>query len=247
MLSGERLEEIVRIVNQRGSITNQELVAMFNSSESTIRRDITALAAENRVIKIHGGAMTIKNNVSFEDYSVSKRRTMNAEEKNKIGAYAAGLIENNDLVYIDAGTTTEFLINHIQHTNAIFVTNAISHAQKLAEKGMDVYLVGGRLKPVTESIIGSGAILSLDKYNFTKGFFGTNGISIKRGMTTPDIKEAAVKEYALSRCSERYILGDSSKFDDVSAVTFATFEEVSIITEEIPGDYKNYFNVMEVK
>jgi len=110
MLLEERLDEIVKIVNERGSISNQELVKMLGASESTIRRDITTLANDNRVIRVHGGAMSVVSGGGMEDSEVSARRIQNSDEKIKIAKYAASLINDGDLVYIDAGTTTEYMI-----------------------------------------------------------------------------------------------------------------------------------------
>ena len=83
MLLEERLDEIVKIVNERGSISNQELVKMFGASESTIRRDITTLANDNRVIRVHGGAMSVVSGGGMEDSEVSARRIQNSDAKNQ--------------------------------------------------------------------------------------------------------------------------------------------------------------------
>ena len=83
MLSEERLDEITRIVNERGSITNQELVQLIGASESTIRRDITALAEDNRIIRVHGGAMSVNSGVSMEDSDINARREQCGEEKSR--------------------------------------------------------------------------------------------------------------------------------------------------------------------
>ena len=138
MLLEERLDEIVKIVNERGSISNQELVKMLGASESTIRRDITTLANDNRVIRVHGGAMSVVSGGGMEDSEVSARRIQNSDEKIKIAKYAASLINEGDLVYIDAGTTTEYMIEYITAKDATFVTNALSHAVGLARKGFKV-------------------------------------------------------------------------------------------------------------
>lgn len=241
MLTEERFNAILQLVDKNGSITNQELVNLLGASESTIRRDITALAADKRLIRVHGGAISLKKNLNSTDFEVDTRRTMYAEQKKIIGAYAASLVEDGDLIYIDAGTTTEFMVNCIpENKKAIFVTNAVSHAVALGKKGYDAYIPGGRIKPVTEAVVGSGALMSLRMYNFNKGFFGANGIEHTAGITTPGISEAAIKEFALSRCRERYILADSSKFDCVSSVCFAALDNVKIITENIPDEYKEY-------
>ncbi|MDD6483701.1 MAG: DeoR/GlpR family DNA-binding transcription regulator [Clostridiales bacterium] len=241
MLTKERYEEILKIVNSSGSVTNQDLVSVLGVSESTIRRDITLLAKKQQLIRVHGGALSLKHNLNSQDYEVEKRRTISSNQKQRIGSCGASLIEDGDLVYVDAGTTTEFLVKSIPPgLDAVFVTNAVSHAILLGKKGYTAYIPSGRLKAVTEAIVGSGTIMSLRMYNFSKGFFGANGISITNGITTPDADEAAIKEYALSRCRERYILADSDKFDRVSSITFASLEDAVVITEDIPDDYKEY-------
>ena len=116
MLLEERLDEIVKIVNERGSISNQELVKMLGASESTIRRDITTLANDNRVIRVHGGAMSVVSGGGMEDSEVSARRIQNSDEKIKIAKYAASLINDGDLVYIDAGTR----FSQPHQANAVF-------------------------------------------------------------------------------------------------------------------------------
>ena len=102
------------------------------------------------------------------------------EEKKKIAQYAAELIEEEDFIYLDAGTTTGYMIDALGHTNAVFVTNAVSHAQRLAAKGIKVFLIGGELKNSTEAVIGAQAMKNLQEYHFTKGFFGANGITKSR-------------------------------------------------------------------
>lgn len=103
----------------------------------------------------------------------------------------------------------------------MFVTNAITHAKKLAQKGCIVYILGGEFKTVTEAIVGEEAVSSVEKYNFTKGFWGANGISVQRGFSTPELKEALVKKRSMENCRECYILADDSKFNQISSVTFA--------------------------
>ena len=89
---------------------------------------------------------------------------------------------------------------------------------------------------------------SLDKYNFTKGFFGTNGINVEKGYTTPDVKEAMVKKKAMANCRQCYILGDKSKFAQISSVTFAPFASADVITTGLTLEsYRKYKNIKEVE
>ena len=128
------------------------------------------------------------------------------------------------------------------------VTNAIGHAQKLLKKGYEVLLIGGKLKGVTEAIVGAEALESLNRYNFTKGFFGTNGVHPQRGLTTPDSEEALVKKKAMERCAQCFVLADSSKIGQVTSITFSDMKESEILTTELKDfSYKKYKNIVEVK
>ncbi|SHJ26057.1 transcriptional regulator, DeoR family [Hespellia stercorisuis DSM 15480] len=247
-MTEERFAEILQIVNQKKSVTVQELTRHLGTSESTIRRDLTSLHKANKLIKVHGGATAIDMEYATKDAEVSVRRDLNIEEKSRIGAYAATLIQPDDFIYLDAGTSTDYLIDCIEERGAVYVTNAISHAQKLLRRGFSVYLLGGELKKTTEAIVGGEALNSLKKYNFTKGFFGTNGIDEEHGLTTPDVNEALVKEQAVKRCRESYILADSTKFGQISPVRFAEFADVLVITSELKEQkFQNKKNIVEVK
>ncbi len=230
MLTEERFAKILSILERTGSVTVQQLMAELNTSESTIRRDLTALDANGQLTKVHGGAILKNAAYSTIDDEVIHRKEQNREAKEIIAKYAAGLIKPGDFVYIDAGTTTEFMIDYITEKQAILVTNAITHAKRLAEKGCKVYILGGEFKAVTEAIVGEEAVETLEKYNFTKGFFGTNGISIQKGFSTPELREAMVKKKSMENCRECYVLADNSKFNQISSVTFAPFENATIIT-----------------
>ena len=95
--------------------------------------------------------------------------------------------------------------------------------------------------------MGNEAYVNLKKFNFTKGFWGTNGASPSAGFSTPDINEAMVKECALSHTQQAYILCDSSKFYHTSPVTFGEFEDGIILTDRLPDEsFKKYENIVVV-
>ncbi len=247
MLAEERYNEILRLVNEKKTVTVQELTEVLDTSESTIRRDLTTLHKKGSLIKVHGGATALSVEGMTRDASLTVRRDMNIEEKVAIAKYAAALIEKDDFVYLDAGSSVDLMIDYIAEQEAIYVTNAIGHAQKLLQKGCRVFLLGGELKEVTEAIVGAEAIDSLKRYNFTKGFFGANGVHRERGLTTPDITEALVKEKAMEQCANRYVLADSTKINQISSVTFAGFEEGMILTTRLrDASYKACKNILEV-
>ncbi len=245
MLAEERLKIISDFVNDRGSATITDLTTITSSSESTIRRDLNYLSREGKIFKVHGGAVSKK--LDTKDEQVDKRRDKYAEEKEKIATYASTLIEDDDFVYLDSGSTVELMVKNIEATHAIFVTNSIFNIKALAKKNLKAFLLGGEYKKSTDAIVGEKAILELSTYNFTKGFFGTNGIDEKRGFTTPEIKEAMIKELAMKNTSECFILSDTSKFGKISAIKFSDFNSATIITnKDRENEYLKYKNVMEV-
>lgn len=246
MFTKQRQELILELLKKNGSIKAAEVKDILDASESTIRRDITALHQEGKLIKVFGGAVAVEHDILTHEYTVAQKSEMNRAEKQRIAQYAAALIEPEDFVYLDAGTTTAHMLDYIEERNAAFVTNAVDHAKRLAGQGMKVLLVGGELKGSTEAVVGNQAIQTLLTYHFTKGFFGTNGVTIKAGCTTPDANEAMVKRIAMAQCKKAYVLCDGSKFDHVSSVTFSPFEGTAFFTDRILPGYEKCKNIQIV-
>lgn len=236
MLSQERYNLILSIINERNTVTVAELAEALDTSESTIRRDLTALDGLGKIKKFFGGATKIKQNQGFFEEAVSAKENLMSEEKAAIARYSATLINDNDFVYIDAGTTTSRLIDFIDNKKATYITNGITHARKLIYKGLNAYIIGGKIKALTEAIIGAEGIANLRNLNFSKAFMGTNGIDIEAGFTTPDIEEAMIKEAALKHSYTAFVLADRTKFKKVFPVTFSELDKCCIITDTLPDN-----------
>lgn len=235
MLTQERQSRILSILNEHGSVTVTRLTEMLSASESTIRRDLTTLASEGKLNKVHGGATAINQEFIRLEDNIEEKLTKNTNEKMKIAEYASAQIKDDDFVFIDAGTSTLLMTTFLKGSKATFVTNGVDHAKQLAKNGCKTIVLGGQLKQSTEAIIGLVAAQNLQKYSFTKAFIGTNGISEKQDFTTPDTEEAILKAVAIERSFVTYILADSSKFDKVSAVTFAKLDDACIVTDKCPN------------
>ena len=247
MLTKERKSLILKELDEKNTVTVQELKEKFNVSESTIRRDITFLSREGKLVKVFGGAVALEQGNRNEELSMIEKETINKEEKLEIAEYAASLILPDDYVYIDSGSTTGKIIRYISEKRATYVTNSITHARDLVRRGLKVFLIGGELKENTEAIVGADAILHIQKYHFSKGFFGANGIDMKLGLTTTDVREALIKRVAVenTQAGSRFILADHDKFGLSSAVTFSDFSGVVVITDRNPGDV--YRTAMEIR
>ncbi len=247
MLTEQRFSAIISLIEEKQTVTVQELSTACGVSESTIRRDLTVLDSEGVLTKVFGGAIAKTGVFRAKDDSVDNRLQYNYEEKMRIGRYAASLITADDFVYLDAGTTMGCMIDFIAEKQASVVTNSFYHAKRLSRLGFRVYILGGEMKQPTEAVIGVEAVESLSKYHFTKGFFGTNGVSLSAGFTTPDVNEALVKKAAMEKTYKKYILCDPSKFSQISCVTFSPFTDAHIITTHITHSaYKTCTNITEV-
>ena len=247
MLTEQRFDIILKLLEEKKSVTVTELRELLDASESLVSKIITVFKKAGIKTKKIGGAVALNHKVTAYEPTVAQKSELNKEEKQKIAKYAASLITPDDFVYLDAGTTTGLMLEYLAGVRAAFVTNAVSHAQTLAKMGIRVYLIGGDLKSSTEAVVGSQAMQMIQMYHFTKGFFGTNGITRREGFTTPDTSEAIVKSTAMKQCKDVYFLTDKSKFGEVSSVTFGGFTDAKILTEEIPEEYQDSKNILKVK
>ena len=244
-LTEERHSIILDTLTRQRSANLSELCTLLNTSESTVRRDLAILAENGMLIKARGGAMALSENFSSLEHNVEEKANMFVEEKIAIARYAAALIEDGDFVYIDAGTTTEKMIEYIPSKSVTFVTNAFINAKRLAQRGFKVLIPAGEIKVSTEAIVGAEAVIALSQYNFTKCFMGTNGISAKGGFSTPDASEAAVKTTAIRQSRNTYVLADHSKFGKIAALKFAELNRGQIITDKLPD--KKYLAETTIK
>lgn len=236
MLAEERVSAILSLIEQQGAASVAQLCQATGASEATIRRDLTQLHQQGRLNKVHGGAVTLRGNFSMEEPDLTTKAQLHVEEKSAIGRYAAAQVNDDDFVFLDAGTTVLAMADHLAASRAGFVTTSIACAKRLSGLGRQVTVVGGQLKLGTEAIIGAEALAFLERYHFTKAFLGANGITVKQGCTTPDPEEAAIKRRAADQAYMTYVLADSSKFGQTAAVTIRPLEKVCVITERIPDE-----------
>ena len=247
MLAEQRFEIILQELNEHRAAGVPRLCELTGASEATIRRDLNALARQGKLNKVHGGAVASGGEFLGEEPDVDTKERLHQPEKERIARYAAELVTDDDVVYLDAGTTTVRMVEHLRQSKAIFVTNGVACALRLLELGLRGYVLGGTLKPGTGAVVGAQALSALEKYNFTKAFLGINGITVRQGFTTPDPEEAAVKRKAAQRAYLTYILADSSKFETVTAASVLPLEKASIITDRLPDrTYLEHTIVKEV-
>ena len=228
MITEQRHQLIIAELKQKGTIRVADLVEKFNSSESTIRRDLVQLEALNYLKRVHGGAVLVQN--KFIEKSFDDKSHQFVGEKDLIAQYAATLVEEGDSVYLDSGTTTYEMIKYLKDKNIVVVTNGLSHVEALIENNISCFVLGGKVKQKTKAVVGYEAISILNRYRFDKCFMGSNGVHSVHGFTTPDPEEAMIKESAIKASNHIFVLADESKFGEVSFTRFAQIEEATIIT-----------------
>ena len=247
MLAEERFSLILELLNRKRTATVQELCEALNTSESTIRRDLTELDRMGKLNKVHGGATLPDSRFLADEPTMEAKETLAVEQKRSIAAAAARLVNAQDAVFIDAGSTTLELARALtgEALKASYVTNGVAHARVLAQKGCRVYLPGGLLRPQTEAIVGAATVSSIQQYNFTKAFMGANGVALEAGFTTPDPEEAAVKATAVHRARETWFLVDDAKFARVYPAVITELHSGAILTNRCPNPKYRQFTLVK--
>lgn len=227
MLTPKRHNLINEVIQKKHVVTIQELVDLTDASESTIRRDLSELEKQQVLVRIHGGA-TLKQSKS-QELSYPEKSKQHIDAKKRIAHYAAALIEDDDCIYLDAGTTTYEMIPFLVDRNITVVTNGLTHVELLSQLNITTYLLGGFVKNTTRALIGQGAQASLLQYRLDKCFLGVNGIHSDYAYTTPDPEEAILKKTALKLAQDGYVLADDSKLNQVSFAKIDDLQAATII------------------
>ena len=250
MISETRHRLILETLQQRGTVTAQELAELLRTSISTIRRDLLALDGQGLLTKVHGGAAMREVRLSSAELDMLTKEGMNTAQKQAIARTAAAMIKAEDFVFIDAGSTTLQLIHALtgEALKAVYVTNGLAHTRILTQKGCSVYVPGGRVRQRTEAVVGATALAGLNCYNFTKAFLGVNGISPDRGFTTPGIDEREIKAAVVRQARETWFLADDSKFDRVYSAGICPIRSANILTNRLPNEsYRTLTNIKEAE
>ncbi|HGL0949905.1 TPA: DeoR/GlpR family DNA-binding transcription regulator [Streptococcus pneumoniae] len=230
MLKTERKQLILEELNQHHVVSLEKLVSLLETSESTVRRDLDELEAENKLRRVHGGA-ELPHSLQEEE-TIQEKSVKNLQEKKLLAQKAASLIKEKDVIFIDAGTTTAFLIHELVNKNVTVVTNSIHHAAQLVEKQIPTVMVGGNVKTATDASIGGVALNQINQLHFDRAFIGMNGVD-DGYYTTPDMEEGAVKRAILENAKQTYVLVDSSKIGQTCfAKVVAPLKRAIVITSQ---------------
>ena len=233
LIPAQRRERIQEYLALHKIARTVDLCNLLDASEATVRRDLEWLEQDGILERTHGGAILSQRMIFEPEYR--QRAQHHPEEKLRIGAVAASLIEDGDIVFINSGTTTTQVIHQIRSDAEITVfTNNVNAALEMGEPGFHHYLVGGEYQPRSKSLAGRFAIENLKQVYANKVIIGVDGISLKHGCTVPTNAEAEIVRQMIERTMGQIIVvADYSKWGVVSNFQVATINEIDIfVTDE---------------
>ncbi|MDC3419896.1 DeoR/GlpR family DNA-binding transcription regulator [Aquibacillus koreensis] len=228
----KRRSEILKLIDQHGKITVENLIQRYDLSEETLRRDLRILDESGYVKRVYGGAVKLEKTTRYLPYE--DRLSIQYKEKESIAKESVKLLEDGDSVFIDGRTTCLVFANHIPaHLNLTIVTNSIFVAQNLVAKNgnLKIHLVGGALNK-DGLLTGLKLIQDLQGYRFDKAFFSCIGVDSK--VTYFGKIDAQQTAMTLSEISSAlFLLADSSKIDRSAFLSGLKIEDLdTIITDE---------------
>lgn len=225
--AAERRAKILEILDELNKVNVTDLSQELKVSEVTIRNDLDKLEKNKLLVRAHGGAFKTSNLA----LAVSEKKSINRELKRKIGKKAVSLIQENDSIILDSGTTTfEISSNLGKFKSVTVITNALDIVNNLAQfKDLKVYMPGGFLKEFSMSLVGPMAERNLRQLYCNKLFLGVDGIRPDVGFFTHHMEEAYLNQIMIEIAEEVIVVADSTKFRKTGLAFIHGFEKVDMI------------------
>ncbi|MFC3174121.1 DeoR/GlpR family DNA-binding transcription regulator [Novosphingobium bradum] len=251
MHAAERERLIVEALGPTGFVSYRELECLLEASPATIRRDLTRLEEEGRIVRVHGGAKQAEP-VDMAPRLVGtpfdQSITLNAAAKRAIGKAAAALVSPGEGIMVDGGTTTLQMCPHLSGlrcqvlTNSLHIVNAL-----LPQEGTGILVPSGSVFREQNIILAAAGEESMPRFHAPKLFMGAASVG-PQGIMQADIILVAAERRLIDRAEEVILLVDSSKFRDQSGTIVCKLDEVdTIITDAVPPDMEAILQRNQVK
>ncbi|ORM35680.1 DeoR/GlpR family DNA-binding transcription regulator [Williamsia sp. 1135] len=234
MYAEERQQEMAALIAQKGRMSVADLSELYGVTTETVRRDLATLDRSGVIRRVHGGAVPASAFTTIE-LGTDEREHAYTAEKERIGKAAIDQLPSvGGSVFVDAGTTTARLAAHLAtDSDLVVVTNSIPVAARVAGLGgTRLHLLGGRVRGITQAVVGDDAIRALRSMRLDVAFVGTNGISLRHGLSTPDSDEAAVKRAMVESAHRVVVVADSSKVGREDLISFAPIDRIDVLVTD---------------
>jgi DeoR/GlpR family transcriptional regulator of sugar metabolism len=240
VLARQRQERILEEVRSHGGARVSDLVSALGVSEMTVRRDITILAGQGLVARVHGGATAIS--ARSDEPGFSAKSQMALPQKEAIARAAAALVAPGSSVAISAGTTTHAVASALVDVPGLtVVTNSLPVAQVLHEAwcgpdgtsavGGSVVLTGGERTP-SDALVGPVAVAALRSLHVDTLLLGVHGVDAEAGLTTPNLVEGETNRALVAAARHVVVVADSSKWHVVGLAGIARLEDVDVLVTD---------------
>lgn len=240
----ERLNQLIGILQKKNGASIRDLASLLDVSEMTVRRDVDILKEQNIIVNLNGTIiLNAENSLSQgeERYSLTQATASFVKEKVRIGQFAASLIQEDECVIIDNGSTTEYLAENINKDIKMTVlTCNLNILMKIYNNPKTTIVFGGGyFHPDTSLFESPESIYLIKRTRASKVFVSAAGIHEDLGVTCMNRYELETKEMILCSGAEKILVVDSSKFGMVRPYFFAELSEFdTIITDEnIPEEW----------
>lgn len=232
MYAEERQQEIVRLARSNGRVDVATLAGTLQVTTETIRRDLTVLERAGVLRRVHGGAIPAER-LGFEP-ALATRDSVLIHEKERIAAMALAEVPSEGSIILDAGSTTARLAETLPTDRELtVVVNSPVIATLLGSRpNLNVLLLGGRLRARTLATVEDWALRAIADLYVDVAFLGTNGCSVRRGLTTPDPAEASVKRAMIAAARRAVLLADHTKFGNDHFARFGSLTDLDLIVTD---------------
>ena len=232
MMAEERRTQILQIARSAGRVKVNELVRRFNTSAVTIRNDLNELHQRGLVLRSHGGA--VLPDTILRESPVHERLKTHSDEKRRIGAMAATLINDGETIILDSGTTTLEIARQIKKKQGLqIITNGVNIAAELLDaRGVEVFIVGGTVRGESASISGRFTEEMIEQFSADKMFLSGAGCDLDFGVSGANLEETMVNRAMLEISREIILVSDASKFSKRSMSRIAPFSEIDTVISD---------------
>ncbi|MBB6449929.1 DeoR/GlpR family transcriptional regulator of sugar metabolism [Geomicrobium halophilum] len=228
----DRREHIVELIQKHDKVYIADLTNHFQVSTMTVRRDLSSLEKEGKIIRIHGGAVAAQPLRHETAYQV--KENVNVVEKKAIAQEAASLIADHSTIILDSGTTTLELARCLKDREGLsVVTNDVLIAAELVNSSVDVIVTGGELQHEVGAMFGSHTERLLQSIYVDQCFLGVHSVDTAGQVRAPSIEKAKIKRLMIDSANETWVLADYSKIGHKAFAHVCHLEElVGIVTDE---------------
>ena len=225
----QRRAEIIELIQRNGSVRVSELSRLYSISEVTVRGDLEYLESQGQLSRVHGGA--VGTGKLYANMDLSERYMTNATSKRELAASAACLIENNDTIMMNAGTTLAYVLKAIQgKKNISIVTNSIQNALEVSSHpGVNVILLGGEIDAKYQFTHGADTLAGLEHYHANKCILSVDGIHERDGLTLYYSNEAGIVRKMIESSDEVIVVADSSKLGRSAFSRVASLSDIDVL------------------